>query len=92
MKNILLAFFLFWGISSAYGNHNLEEQAKAIFKSWFVDFEPFKDGKFVDSEFGKIPEGWQIGKLSDIANVTMGQSPKGDTYNEEAQGTVFYQG
>ena len=73
-------------------NHNLEEQAKAIFKSWFVDFEPFKDGKFVDSEFGKIPEGWQIGKLSDIANVTMGQSPKGDTYNEEAQGTVFYQG
>ena len=40
-------------------NHNLEEQAKAIFKSWFVDFEPFQNGKFVDSELGKIPQGWE---------------------------------
>lgn len=47
-------------------NHNLEEQAKAIFKSWFVDFEPFQNGKFVDSELGKIPQGWRIGILSDI--------------------------
>jgi restriction endonuclease S subunit len=39
-------------------NSNLEEQAKALFKSWFIDFEPFKGGKFVDSELGKIPEGW----------------------------------
>ena len=92
MKIILLTMFLLLGISSAYGNHNLEEQAKAIFKSWFVDFEPFRDGKFVDSELGPIPEGWRIGNLSDIADVTMGQSPKGDTYNEEALGTVFYQG
>ena len=41
-------------------NSNLEEQAKALFKSWFIDFEPFKDGKFVDSELGKIPEGWKM--------------------------------
>ena len=41
-------------------NSNLEEQAKALFKSWFIDFEPFKDGKFVDSELGKIPEGWEV--------------------------------
>ena len=37
-------------------NENLEQQAQALFKSWFVDFEPFKDGKFVDSELGMIPE------------------------------------
>mgnify|MGYP000345818893 CR=1 FL=1 len=41
-------------------NENLEQQAQALFKSWFVDFEPFKDGKFVDSELGKIPEGWKV--------------------------------
>lgn len=41
-------------------NHNLEEQAKALYKSWFVDFEPFKDGKFVDSEQGLIPYGWEV--------------------------------
>ena len=73
-------------------NRNLEEQAKAIFKSWFVDFEPFKDGKFVDSELGQIPEGWRAGRLSDIADITMGQSPNGDSYNEVGTGTVFYQG
>ena len=73
-------------------NRNLEEQAKTIFKSWFVDFEPFKDGKFVDSELGQIPEGWRAGRLSDIADITMGQSPNGDSYNEVGTGTVFYQG
>ena len=41
-------------------NSNLEEQAKALFKLWFIDFEPFKGGKFVDSELGKIPEGWNM--------------------------------
>lgn len=44
-------------------NDNLEKQAQAIFKSWFVDFEPFKDEEFVDSELGKIPKGWTIGNL-----------------------------
>ena len=47
-------------------NHNLEEQAQALYKSWFVDFEPFKDGKFVDSEIGLIPEGWNVQPLSTI--------------------------
>lgn len=47
-------------------NADLEEMAQAIFKNWFVDFEPFKDGKFVDSELGKIPEGWKVGTLGDI--------------------------
>lgn len=54
-------------------NENLERQAQALFKSWFVDFEPFKDGKFVDSELGKIPEGWDVknlGELCDSISVT----------------------
>ena len=52
-------------------NSNLEEQAKALFKSWFIDFEPFKDGKFVDSELGKIPEGWKVGRYDDIVSATV---------------------
>ena len=47
-------------------NADLEEMAQSIFKNWFVDFEPFKDGKFVDSELGMIPEGWKVGKITDI--------------------------
>ncbi len=53
-------------------NHNLEEQAKAIFKSWFVDFEPFQDGKFVDSELRQIPAGWQVADVYSIASVIYG--------------------
>jgi restriction modification system DNA specificity domain protein len=73
-------------------NANLEEQAQALFKSWFVDFEPFRDGPFVDSELGKIPQGWEVGTLSEIADITMGQSPQGSSYNEEGNGIIFYQG
>ncbi len=50
-------------------NHNLEEQAQALYKSWFVDFEPFKGGKFVESELGMIPEGWKVVSLRDIATL-----------------------
>lgn len=54
-------------------NADLEEMAQAIFKNWFVDFEPFKDGKFVDSELGMIPEGWKVGNLGDFCNVFTGK-------------------
>ena len=54
-------------------NADLEEMAQAIFKNWFVDFEPFKDGKFVDSELGMIPEGWKVGSLGDFCNVFTGK-------------------
>lgn len=54
-------------------NADLEEMAQAIFKNWFVDFEPFKDGKFVDSELGMIPEGWKVGSLGDFCNVFTGR-------------------
>ena len=47
-------------------NQNLEAQAQAIFKSWFVDFEPFRNGKFVDSELGPIPEGWRVVEIGDV--------------------------
>ncbi len=57
-------------------NADLEEMAQAIFKNWFVDFEPFKDGKFVDSELGKIPEGWKVGRLTDIIKLMPGGTPK----------------
>jgi type I restriction enzyme S subunit len=50
-------------------NHNLEEQAQALYKSWFVDFEPFKDGEFVDSEIGLIPIGWQVKNLLELSTL-----------------------
>ena len=53
-------------------NADLEEMAQAIFKNWFVDFDPFKDGKFVDSELGMIPEGWKVGRLTEIASYMNG--------------------
>lgn len=56
-------------------NADLEEMAQAIFKNWFVDFEPFKGGKFVDSELGMIPEGWKVGRLDEIADVVGGSTP-----------------
>ena len=73
-------------------NENLEQQAQALFKSWFVDFEPFKDGEFVESELEMIPKGWRVGTLSEIADITMGTSPSGTSYNTEGKGDVFYQG
>ena len=48
-------------------NTNLEQQAGALFKNWFVDFEPFG---------GKMPEGWKVGKLSDLITVKYGKDHK----------------
>ena len=49
-------------------NANLEAQAQAIFKSWFVNFEPFRDGDFVDSALGMIPKGWRVGTFSELTD------------------------
>ena len=57
-------------------NKTLEEMAQAIFKSWFVDFEPFQDGEFVDSELGRIPKGWRVGVLADLLDVKYGKDHK----------------
>ena len=62
-------------------NADSEEMAQAIFKNWFVDFEPFKDGKFVDSELGMIPEGWKVGCLGDMGAVVCGKTPSKSNSN-----------
>ena len=54
---------------------NLEAQAQALFKHWFIDFAPFKDGKFVESELGMIPEGWRVGAAMDLFNINIGKTP-----------------
>ena len=70
-------------------NANLEAQAEALFKSWFVDFTPFKDQPFVDSELGPIPQGWKVGKLGDYCEtICRGLTPK---YNLDSKEIVLGQ-
>jgi len=92
-------------------NRTLEAMAQAIFRSWFVDFDPVvakADGRepfgmdaetaalfpdrFVDSELGPIPEGWEVVTVGALFDLTAGQSPPGSTYNEVGEGIPFYQG
>lgn len=63
-------------------NADLEEMAQAIFKNWFVDLEPFKDGKFVDSELGMIPEGWKVGNIGDIVEFQNGFAFSSNDFSE----------
>lgn len=67
-------------------NENLEQQAQALFKSWFVDFEPFKDGKFVDSELGRIPEGWNADNIYEYIDVIYGAPYKSSLFNTDKNG------
>lgn len=84
-------------------NQKLEETAQALYKHWFVDFEfPNEDGQPYKSSGGKmvyneeldkeVPLGWRVVELGDISDITMGQSPKSESYNEIANGEIFYQG
>lgn len=84
-------------------NAELEAMAKQLYDYWFVQFDfPDENGKPYKSSGGKmvyneklkreIPEGWEDDVLSNIANITMGQSPDGSSYNETGEGTIFYQG
>ena len=84
-------------------NAKLEAMAKTLYDYWFVQFDfPDANGKPYKTSGGKmvynpilkreIPEGWSDKTLSQIANITMGQSPEGSSYNEEGVGTIFYQG
>ena len=97
-------------------NATLEAMARALFKSWFVDFEPVRakmEGRWrrgeslpglpaehydlfpdrlVDSELGEIPEGCEVKALGECYDLTMGQSPPGSTYNDNGEGTPFFQG
>ena len=67
-------------------NADLEEMAQAIFKNWFVDFEPFKDGKFVNSELGMIPEGWKVGSPYEYVKVVYGAPYKSAKFNDDGEG------
>ena len=67
-------------------NENLEQQAQALFKSWFVDFEPFKNGEFVESELGMIPKGWRVGRYDDIIESTI----SGDWGKEKPEGNYTH--
>ena len=63
-------------------NENLEQEAQALFKSWFVDFEPFKNGEFVESELGRIPKGLDVQYISEISHILeTGRRPKGGVGN-----------
>ena len=91
-------------------NEKLEAMARALFKSWFADFDPvrakmegrdtglpqhladFFPDRLVESELGKIPEGWEVKAVGECVNLTMGQSPPGSTYNEQGEGLPFFQG
>jgi type I restriction enzyme S subunit len=50
-------------------NKTLEDMAMALYKHWFVDFGPFQDGEFIDSELGLIPKGWEVKRLKDFINL-----------------------
>ena len=91
-------------------SETLEAMAQALFRSWFVDFDPVRakaEGRpsglpqqldalfpdsFEESELGEIPSGWTVGRLGDYFDLTMGQSPPGNTYNEDGEGLPFFQG
>lgn len=99
---------LFYAIEQKIRNNNrinaaLEAMAKTIYNYWFLQFEfPNKEGKPYKSSGGKmvwnealkreIPEGWKVGILKDIADITMGSSPSGNSINEDKRGIIFYQG
>jgi len=90
----------------------LEQLARAIFRAWFVDFEPVKakaagatafpsmpqpvfdalPTRFVDSEIGPVPEGWEVKALGEVVQLTMGQSPRSEFYNQAGEGLPFHQG
>ena len=71
-------------------NKTLEEMANALYKHWFVDFGPFKDGKFVESELGLIPEGWDIGVLGDLVNFYNGYGFKSGDLLDDNIGDCYH--
>jgi type I restriction enzyme S subunit len=91
-------------------SQTLESMARALFKSWFVDFDPVRaksEGRdhglpaflgdlFPDSidesAETQVPAGWRLRTVADDFWVTMGQSPPGETYNQDGDGLPFYQG
>ncbi|MDR3476616.1 MAG: restriction endonuclease subunit S [Gammaproteobacteria bacterium] len=84
-------------------NAELEAITKTLYEYWFVQFDfPDKNGNPYKTSGGKmiwnaelkreIPEYWKNGKLCEIANIIMGQSPPGESYNDKGKGMIFFQG
>ena len=78
-------------------NKTLESIAQTIFKHWFVDFEflnkndkPYKSssGKMIDSELGKIPEGWKAGELKELIEITSGERPNEKSDKRDSEFSV----
>ena len=69
--NAIIEVMLIWLLISL-RNDNLEQQAQALFKSWFIDFDPFKGGEFEETELGFIPKDWEVVSLSAIADYING--------------------
>ena len=78
-------------------NHNLEALARRLYDYWFVQFDfPDAGGRPYKSSGGEmengLPKQWRKGTLAEIADITMGQSPDGSSYNNHGEGSLFYQG
>jgi len=72
----------------------LEEMARRLYEEWFVHFRfpGHEEVSFKESELGEIPEGWEIANLEEVVDLTMGQSPKSEFYNDRGEGLPFHQG
>ena len=82
----LIEIISIWKITTLL-NDNLVQQAQALFKSWFVDYEPFKDGEFEESELGMIPKGWKVETIGNICNkITDGVH---NTVKDDEQGDFY---
>jgi type I restriction enzyme S subunit len=71
-------------------NKTLEEMAMALYKHWFVDFGPFKDGEFVESELGLIPKGWEVKRLDELADFTNGYAFKSGDLKIDNDGNSYH--
>ena len=80
----LLTCFILWLLKLR--NDNLQQQAQALYKSWFIDFEPFQNGTFIDSELGMIPKGWIVGDIYNYVDVIYGAPYKSSMFNENKEG------
>lgn len=71
-------------------NKTLEDMAMALYKHWFVDFGPFQDGEFVDSELGMIPKGWVVKSIGDVIETLGGGTPKTSESSYWKNGSILW--
>lgn len=72
----------------------LEEMVQTIYGEWFVHFRfpGHEEVEMVETELGKVPEGWEVKGLGKVCTLVVGQSPKSQYYNQESKGLPFHQG